>query len=67
MTLTARINEADIRSIIAGFFGVEPKSVTLHHVAAQDDGPGRHSPATVRAEVEGADPEHLARINIAKL
>jgi len=58
MTVTVRITEADIRNIIAEHFGINPLDVTLHHVASMQDGP-HHSPATVRAEVEGVDPQRL--------
>lgn len=64
MQHTLELNETDLRKLIAAAADVECDVVDMDHCPALDDGPGRHSPATV--SVVSVRPRSAGRLVEAK-
>ena len=56
MKYSIHLDRVDIATVLANHYGVRPADVRLEGIEAQDDGPGRHTPATVIASITSAKP-----------
>lgn len=65
MKTTVKLNESDLRKILAERFGCDPATIRLHYAAAEQDGP-HYSPASMSAELDIDDRPVIAQQTVVQ-
>ena len=60
MKATVKLNENDMRTILAERFGADPKTIRMHYTAAEQDGP-HYSPPRITVEIDVDDRPVIAQ------